>query len=162
MTITFILNGEDVSVRAASGDRLVDVLREDFGLLSAKADCRKGTCGKCLVLVDGRLVPSCMIPAFKIRGREVVTLEGYVQTMEYEDLRKGIEEAGLETCGFCESGLILALGSLLESSARPTREEILETISSVQCRCTDPETTISAALAAADHRSRRTYRRGRQ
>ncbi|HUX41019.1 MAG TPA: 2Fe-2S iron-sulfur cluster-binding protein [Rectinemataceae bacterium] len=162
MTITFILNGEDVSVRATSGDRLVDILREDFGLLAAKADCRKGTCGKCLVLLDGKLVPSCMVPAFKIRGREVITFEGFVQTVEYEDIRQGVEEAGLETCGFCESGLLLALGSLLESSARPSREEVLEAISSVQCRCTDPETTITAALSAADRRARRTYRRGRQ
>lgn len=162
MTVTFILNGEDVSARVSSGHRLIDVLRENFGLLAAKADCRKGTCGKCLVLLDGKLVPACMVPVFKVRGREVVTMEGFVQTVEYEDLRKGIEETGLETCGFCEAGLTLALGSLLDSSSRPTREEVLEAISPVQCRCTDPETTIAAAMAAADHRAKRTYRRDRK
>jgi carbon-monoxide dehydrogenase small subunit len=162
MTLTFILNGEDVSATIRTGDRLVDVLRDGFHLLAAKADCRKGTCGKCLVLINGRLVPSCMVPAFRIRGKEIVTLEGFMQTDEYGDIKKGIEEAGLETCGFCDSGVILSIASLLEARPRPSREDILEYLSVVQCRCSDPESTLRAAEASAEARSRRLYNRGRQ
>ena len=161
MTLSFILNGEDVSASIRSGDRLVDVLRETFHLLAAKADCRKGTCGKCLVLVNGRLVPSCMVPAFRVRGKEIVTSEGVMQTNEYGDIRKGIEETGLETCGFCDSGIILAIAALLETKPRPTRAEMLENLSVVQCRCTDPEATLRAVEAASEARSRRLYHRGR-
>ena len=162
MTVSFILNGEDVSPRIRSGDRLVDLLREGFGLLSAKADCRKGSCGKCLVLMNGRLVPSCMIPAFRVKGKEIVTFEGYATTDEYADIRQGMAEAGLETCGFCDAGTVLSLASLLESRPRPSRTDILEHLSAVQCRCTDPETAILAALAASEARARRLYHRGRQ
>jgi carbon-monoxide dehydrogenase small subunit len=162
MTISFILNGEDVSAKIRSGDRLVDLLREAFGLVATKADCRKGSCGKCLVLMGGRLVPSCLVPAFRVRGKEVVTLEGYVQTDEYADVRRGIEEAGLETCGFCDSGTVLAIASLLEQRQRPTDAEILDFLAVIQCRCTDPEALLHAANAAGEARARRLYHRGRQ
>ena len=162
MTLSFILNGDDVQAKFRSGDRLVDVLREQFGLVAAKADCRKGSCGKCLVLVNGRLVPSCMLPAFRVRGKEVVTFEGYSQTEDFKDIRQGIAESGLETCGFCDAGTVLAIASLLETRQRPPRAEILEYLSMVQCRCSDPETMISAVLAAAEARARRLYHRGRQ
>jgi carbon-monoxide dehydrogenase small subunit len=162
MTVSFILNGEDVSPQVRSGDRLVDVLREAFGLLAVKADCRKGSCGKCLVLLNGKLVPSCLIPAFRVRGREVVTLEGYAQTDDFRDIRQGVMDSGLETCGFCDSGILLAIAALLEAHPRPTREEALDYLSVVQCRCTDPETTLRAAFAASEARARRLYHRGRQ
>ncbi|MEI6388364.1 MAG: 2Fe-2S iron-sulfur cluster-binding protein [Spirochaetota bacterium] len=162
MIVNFILNGEDVSLRARSGDRLIDILRDSFSLHGAKADCRKGTCGKCLVVMDGRLVPACMVLAFKVRGREIITIEGFVQTDEYKDVEEGIREVGLETCGFCDAGVILAIASAIEGQTRPGRAEIIDALSSVQCRCTDPETTLRAALAAADAKDRRLYARVRK
>ncbi len=162
MTFSFILNGEDVLVKARSADRLVDLLRERFGLLGPLADCRHGACGKCLILLDGRLAPSCMLPAFKVRGREVITLEGFSQTDEYADIKGGFEEAGLELCGFCDNGRILAVAALLERNARPSRDEILGELSAVPCRCADPETLTQAVAAAAERRARRLYHRARQ
>jgi carbon-monoxide dehydrogenase small subunit len=159
MTISFILNGEDVSLNARSYERLSDVIRGRFGLTGMKSDCRRGTCGKCLVLLDGRLAPSCLLPVFRVRGREVVTIEGFAQTDEYADIAKGFAEAKLETCGFCEAGKILATAALLERRARPSPAEILEEMSAVPCRCTDPDALVRGVQAAAEFRARRQYRR---
>lgn len=161
MTLSFILNGEDVNVRVRSVDRLSDVLRGSFGLLGLKSDCRSGRCGKCLILLNGRIVPSCILPAFRIRGMEVVTIEGFSQTDEYQDIVAGFRSAGVETCGFCDSAKILATANLLERQTRPTDEEILEQLSMVRCRCTDPEILVRGVQAAAERRSRRLYHRAR-
>lgn len=162
MTISFILNGEDVSLNARSYERLADALRERFGLLGVKADCRRGTCGKCLVLLDGRLAPSCLLPVFRVRGREVVTIEGFSQTDEFADVTRGFKEAGVETCGFCDSGKILAAASLLDRLARPSPAEILEEMASVPCRCTDPDALVRGVHAAAELKAKRHYRRAGQ
>jgi carbon-monoxide dehydrogenase small subunit len=162
VTLTFILNGEDVSVRARTVDRLSDILRGHFGLLGVQSDCRCGRCGRCLVFLDGRLVPSCIVPAFRARGREVVTLEGFALTDEYRDIAEGFASAGVETCGFCEAGKIMAAAALLERRSRPAREEILEQLSSAPCRCTDPESLVKAVQGAAEARARRLYRRAGQ
>jgi carbon-monoxide dehydrogenase small subunit len=162
MTVSFILNGEDVSVNARSYERLADTLRERFGLLGLKADCRRGVCGKCLVLLDGRLAPSCLLPVFRVRGHEVITIEGFTQTDEFGDINEGFREAAIELCGFCDSGKILATAALLERKARPTAKEILEEMASVPCRCTDPDAMVRAVQAAAEFRARRLYRRASQ
>ena len=162
MTISFILNGDDVSVGIRSGDRLADVLRGHFGLLGVAVDCRRGVCGRCLVFLDGSLVPSCLLPAFKARGREVVTIEGFSQTDEYADVSQGFFLAGVETCGFCETGKILVASALLDHSSRPSEEEILAAMASVSCRCTDPDLLVKGVQMASELRARRLYHRARQ
>ena len=162
MTISFILNGEDVSVQARSVDRLSDILRERFGLLGVRSDCRCGRCGRCLVFLDNRLLPSCIVPAFAARGREIVTIEGYSLTEDYIDIAAGFLDAGVLTCGFCEGPKIMAAAALLERSPRPSPEEILEHMSSAPCRCTDPESIVKAVQAVAERRARRIYRRAGQ
>jgi carbon-monoxide dehydrogenase small subunit len=80
VTISFILNGEDVVVRTNAERRLIDILRGTFQLLGAKSGCNVGTCGGCSVIFNGLVVKSCLIPAFRIRGSEIITLEGFSQT----------------------------------------------------------------------------------
>jgi aerobic carbon-monoxide dehydrogenase small subunit len=162
MTVSFILNGEDVSAKARSVDRLSDLLRDAFGLLGVRSDCRCGRCGRCFIFLAGRLVPSCIVPAFNVRGKEVVTIEGFAQTEDYRDITEGFKAAGVETCGFCESAKIMATASLLERRPRPAPAEILEHMSSAPCRCTDPEAIVKAVQAAAELRARRLYRRASQ
>ncbi len=162
MTIDFILNGDDVKARVRTVDRLSDLLRDRFGLLGVQADCRCGRCGRCLVFLDGRLVPSCIVPAFRVRGVEIVTIEGFALTDEYQDIVGGFAHAGLETCGFCENAKIMVAAALLERRSRPGREEILEHFSAAPCRCTDPEILVKAVQAAAERRARRLYRRADQ
>jgi aerobic carbon-monoxide dehydrogenase small subunit len=162
MTISFILNGEDVTAKARSVDRLSDVLRDQFDLLGVQSDCRCGRCGRCLVFLDGRLVPSCILPAFKARGREIITIEGFSQTEDYRDISEGFKKAGVETCGFCESSKAMAASALLERSPRPSPTEILAFMSVAQCRCTDPDALVRAVQASSELKARRLYRRAGQ
>jgi aerobic-type carbon monoxide dehydrogenase small subunit (CoxS/CutS family) len=159
MTISFILNGEDVSANTRSVDRLSDILRERFGLLGVRSDCRCGRCGRCLVFLNGRLVPSCIVPAFAAKGKEIITIEGYALTEDYIDITEGFKDAGVATCGFCDASKIMATAALLEHTPRPSPEQILDQLSSAPCRCTDPEAVVKAVQAVAERRSKRLYHR---
>jgi carbon-monoxide dehydrogenase small subunit len=159
MTIGFILNGEDVVIRTNAECRLIDILRGTFQLLEAKSGCNVGTCGGCSVIFNGLVVKSCLIPAFKIRDCEIITLEGFSQTNEYQDIVQGFAEAGLETCGFCNAGKILAAEALLSRNPRPSRDEILPAFRDIKCRCTEPESLVQGVLAAMEKRQRRLYGR---
>jgi carbon-monoxide dehydrogenase small subunit len=159
MTIGCILNGEDVVIRSEADARLIDILRGNFGLLGAKSGCLTGKCGVCSVIFNGRVCPACLIPAFRIRGSEIITIEGFSLTNEYQDIITGFTQAGMETCGYGGTGQILAAELLLEQQERPDREAILAGFSGIKCRCTDPETLARALTMAADIRQRRLYGR---
>jgi aerobic carbon-monoxide dehydrogenase small subunit len=162
MTITFILNGEDVSAKIRSADRLSDILRDSFGLFGVRSDCRCGRCGRCLVFLGGRLVPSCIVPAFAARGKEIITIEGFAQTDDYIDIAAGFLDAGVVTCGFCEGPKIMVAAALLERNPRPDPATIIEHMSSTPCRCTDPDSLVRAVQAVAERRAKRMYRRAGQ
>jgi carbon-monoxide dehydrogenase small subunit len=159
MTIGFILNGEDVVVRAEADMRLINILRGHFGLLGAKTGCLAGKCGVCSVIFNGEVTKACLIPAFRIRESEVITIEGFSQTDEYQDIITGFLKTGLETCGFCRAGKVLSAEALLERKNRPSREEILGAFDGVRCRCTNPENLVEALGAIAEIRQRRLYGR---
>jgi carbon-monoxide dehydrogenase small subunit len=160
MTINFILNGEDVVIRTEADGRLLDILRGSFKLLGTKTGCLSGRCGVCFVILNSKVVPSCLVPAFQIRNSEIITIEGFSQTDEYQDVIAGFTRAGVECCGYCDSGKILAASALLERIPRPSREEILSAFTGIRCRCTEPETLVEGVLTAADVRQRRLYGRG--
>ncbi|MDR3343153.1 MAG: aldehyde oxidoreductase, partial [Treponema sp.] len=103
--------------------------------------------------------PSCLVPAFRIRDREIITIEGFVQTDEYHDIMAGFAQAQVETCGYCDTAKILAAEALLDQAPRPTRQEILAAYRDVKCRCTEPESLVQGVLAAVDIRQRRLYGR---
>jgi carbon-monoxide dehydrogenase small subunit len=159
MTVDFILNGEDVVIRTEPNDRLVNILRANFGLLGTKAGCLSGKCGFCTVTFNGSVTPSCLIPAFRIRGSEIITIEGFRQTYEYQDIVAGFAKAGLKNCSFCETGKIMQAGALLEKSRRPTRQEILHAFGGIKCRCTNPDDLVAGIEKAAEIRQRRLYGR---
>jgi carbon-monoxide dehydrogenase small subunit len=157
MTMTFILNGEDVMVDSNPESRLVDVLRANFNLLGAKTGCNIGACGTCSIIFNGNVVKSCLIPAFKIRGREIITIEGLSQTIDYQDIVQGFSDTGFEDCGFCTTGKILATEALLGRNTAPSREEILLAFNGIRCRCTEPEALVQGVMAASKYRRRRLY-----
>jgi carbon-monoxide dehydrogenase small subunit len=159
MTLGFILNGEDVVVKADADRRLIDILRNHFKLLGAKAGCLSGVCGGCSVIFNGKVVPSCLIPAFRIRGSEIITIEGFSQTNEYQDIREGFSRSGVENCGYCDAGKILVVETLLGRNLRPTRDEILLAFRGIKCRCTEPDSLVAGVLATSEIRQRRLYGR---
>ena len=159
MTVNFILNGEDVSVTCDAGVRLIDILRGDFGLFGAKAGCLTGQCGACSVILNEKVVPACLIPAFRIKGREIITIEGFSQTIEYQEIVDGFASSHVGNCGYCEAGKILCTEALLEQNTAPSNEEILFGFSGIKCRCTNVERILKAVNEIAGIRYRRLYGR---
>jgi len=157
MTINFILNGEDVVIRCEAGVRLIDILRESFGLFGAKSGCLTGQCGACSVFFNGRVSLACLIPAFKIRGSEIITIEGFSQTVEYQEIMSGFIEAHLGNCGYCEAGKVLCAEALLNQIPSPSKEEIIRGFSGIKCRCTNVERLIRAVDIISALRQKRLY-----
>jgi len=157
MTINFILNGEDVVFNAETGVRLIDVLRGNFGLFGSKPGCLSGQCGACTIIFNGQVSPACLIPAFKIQGSEVITIEGFSQTIEYQEIMNVFAEVHLGNCGYCEAGKVLCTEALLEHIPNPTKEEILMGFSGIKCRCTNAERLVKAVNIIAAIRKKRLY-----
>lgn len=159
MNIGFILNGEDVVVRCGAMVRLIDILRNDFGLMGTKIGCLAGKCGLCTVIFNGSVSLSCLIPAFRLQKSEVITIEGFSLTDECQDIVSGFDEVELGGCEYCRTGKILLAGALFGRSKRPSRDEILRTVDGVRCRCTDPGKLVEGMEKALETRMRRLYGR---
>ncbi|MDR0443810.1 MAG: 2Fe-2S iron-sulfur cluster binding domain-containing protein [Treponema sp.] len=159
MTIGFILNGEDVVVRTEAGVRLIDILRGNFGLLGSKTSCLEGQCGACTVIFNGQVSPACLLPAFKIRGSEIITIEGFSQTIEYHEIMDGFRLANLGNCGYCMPGKILCTSALLDRTLSPSKKEILIGFSGIKCRCTNVENLLEAVNIISGIRHKRLYGR---
>ncbi|MCL2066570.1 MAG: 2Fe-2S iron-sulfur cluster-binding protein [Treponema sp.] len=154
MTVGFILNGEDVTINCEPDIKLIDILREAFGLFGAKPGCLSGQCGACSVIFNGLVSPACLIPAFRIRGSEIITIEGFSQTNEYQEIINGFILANLKNCGYCQNGKILCAEALLDKISHPTREETINGFSGIKCRCTNIEQLIQAVDIIAGMRRR--------
>lgn len=149
MDINFILNGKSVTSKADPTRRLLDVLREEFRLTAAKEGCGEGECGACAVLIDGRLVNSCLLPMILVEGKSVVTLEGYKTTQRFQALKAGFQEAGSVQCGFCTPGFVLAAEALLSEYPSPTQEQAAIAVEGNLCRCTGYAMIIEGILNAS-------------
>ena len=159
MTINFILNGQDEMINTSPELRLIDILRGTYHLLGSKAGCYCGICGFCSVIFNDNVVKSCVIPAFSIEGSEIITIEGFSQTDEYQDILQGFLEAGTETCGYCYTGKVLTTEALLSKNPRPSAKDILAAFRGIKCRCTEPESLVQGVLSVAEKRQRRQYGR---
>lgn len=107
ITITFNLNGSEVTAQTSPNKRLVDFLREDMGMLSVKEGCGEGECGACTVIYNGNAVTSCLMLAGQVNGGSVITLEGVSKNGELNYIQKAFAEAGAVQCGYCTPGMIL-------------------------------------------------------
>jgi xanthine dehydrogenase molybdenum-binding subunit len=134
--VSFTLNGQPVAMEPASGESLLDALRERFGVVSIKDGCQpQGQCGCCLALIDGRPLVTCAFEARRAEGRDVLTLEG-VSAREREVVSRALAAAGGVQCGFCIPGIALRAKHLLDRQAAPSRDEITRAIDLHLCRCT--------------------------
>ncbi|AKX94783.1 nicotinate dehydrogenase small FeS subunit [Moorella thermoacetica] len=144
------VNGREYQVEAPADITLLELLREYLGLTGTKEGCGKGECGACTVLLDGQAVNSCLIPAAKAEGAEVLTIEGLASPDgKLHPLQEAFITEGAVQCGFCTPGMILSAKALLDSNPRPGREEIKMALSGNLYRCTGYAKIIAAVEKAA-------------
>ena len=147
---TLHVNGDHREVRDSwVGESLLDVLRDRLGLLGVKGACEQGECGSCSVLVDDRLVCSCLVMAASSVGQRIVTVEGIAPVGAPSDVQQAFVDAGAVQCGFCTPGLIMAAHDLLERIPSPTETQVREELAGNVCRCTGYGRIIDAVQRVA-------------
>ncbi len=135
--INFMLNNEAVSAEVEPQWTLLYLLREVLGLKGSKEGCGYGECGACTVILDGKAVNSCILPALEAEGRNVTTIEGLAsKDGKLSRLQEAFVDQGAVQCGFCTPGMIMSAHALLLENPNPTDEEIKESVEGNLCRCT--------------------------
>jgi xanthine dehydrogenase YagT iron-sulfur-binding subunit len=147
--VTLNINGKKSSFQLEPRVTLLDALRNYGPLTGTKEVCDRATCGACTVLVDGKLVYSCMKLAIDTQGPEITTIEGLAKDGQLTNVQQAFIECDALMCGFCTPGLVLATTALLESNPKPTVDEIKRGCSGNICRCGTYPHVIKAALKAS-------------
>jgi carbon-monoxide dehydrogenase small subunit len=155
-TLTFTVNGRRRRVTVAPMKRLLDVLREDCGLPGTKEGCGEGECGACTVLLDGRAVNSCLVPAVQAGGTTILTVEGLARGARLTALQEAFVGMGGAQCGICTPGILLSAHELLRRTRGrvPSDPEVREALAGNLCRCTGYQKIVDAVRAAARPRGR--------
>jgi len=147
--VTTTVNGDPVEFLCETGQTLLEALRDELRLTGTKEGCGTGDCGACSVIVDGRLLCSCLMLAVEAEGKAIATVEGMADGETLHPLqRKFIEHAALQ-CGICTPGILIAARSLLERNPDPTESEIRYWLAGNLCRCTGYHKIVDAVLDAA-------------
>ena len=146
--ITFIVNGNEVTVNVPGDMPLLWVLRDKLGLTGTKYGCGEGSCGSCTVHVNGEAAYSCIIPIAEVAGQKITTIEGLSSDGSHPLQRAWIEEQ-VPQCGYCQPGAIMQAASLVAGNASPSREQIIDHMQSVICRCGTYPRMIRAIERAA-------------
>ena len=147
--ITFMLNNQSVVTDKSPATRLLDILREDFNFTGVKEGCGEGECGACAVLLNDRLVNSCLVPLGTVHNQTVLTIEGLSQTKQGKLLIDCYSKEGAVQCGFCTPGMLMASHALLAENPHPTDLEIKIGLSGNLCRCTGYNMIVNAVQRAA-------------
>jgi carbon-monoxide dehydrogenase small subunit len=154
--LNITVNGKKHAVVVQSHERLLDVLRDRLGLKGTKEGCSTGDCGICAVLMDGKLVNSCLVFAIQARNKEIVTIEGVGTAEKLHPIQRAFMKWNASQCGYCIPAMILASKELLDRNPNPTTEEIRNATSGIICRCTgyvkifEAIKTAAAEMRAAD------------
>jgi carbon-monoxide dehydrogenase small subunit len=147
--ISLVVNGERHETEIWAGESLLYALRERLGLPGSKNACEQGECGSCSVLLDGRLVCSCLVLAAQADGHDVVTVEGLARDGELHPVQEAFAATGAVQCGFCTPGFVVATADLLGRNPDPSDDEIREALSGNLCRCTGYQKILDAVHLAA-------------
>ena len=134
--IRFTVNGVEQTADPVGPESLLTTLRDRLGLFGSKNACEQGECGSCSVLLDGRLVCSCLVMAADADGSNVVTVEGVANDERLHRVQQALIDAGGVQCGFCTPGIVVAAAHLLETTTHPTELDIREALAGNICRCT--------------------------
>ena len=148
--VTARINGERVEFSCDAAQSLLECLREIHGLRGPKIGCTDGNCGACAVLLDGKLVNSCLVLAAEIDGHDVVTIEGLAEWPGLHPIQEAFVEEDALQCGYCTPGMIMAAKALLDTIPSPSEPQIREWMAGNLCRCTGYETIVRAVHSAAE------------
>jgi Aerobic-type carbon monoxide dehydrogenase, small subunit CoxS/CutS homologs len=148
--IEVTLNGRHRALDVAVHHSLLDVLRQDLRLTGTKECCLVGECGACSVILDGRIVDSCLVLAVEVDGSEITTVEGLASDGGLSPLQQAFLDKGAVQCGFCIPGQLMAAEAFLRDTPAPTREAAEEAIAGNLCRCAGYEQILDAIMAVAE------------
>ena len=149
IAIAFELNGRPVETTVAPEVALIDMLRDTFELRGAKRSCDMQVCGACAVLLDGKPVSACTVPAFEARGKSVLTVEGLAADPDSRPLVEAFVDCAAFQCGYCTPGMLLTAKSLLDVRPDVSEEEVKEHMRGNLCRCTGYKKIVEAVMQAA-------------
>jgi carbon-monoxide dehydrogenase small subunit len=149
IALTFTVNGAVRTVQVHPMTRLLDVLRDELQLTGAKEGCGEGECGACAVLMDGRLVTSCLIPAGQAQGSVITTVEGLARGEQLTPLQDAFIVHNATQCGFCTPGMLLAAEDLLHRCPNPSEDQIRHGLAGNLCRCTGYVKIVDAVREAS-------------
>jgi aerobic-type carbon monoxide dehydrogenase small subunit (CoxS/CutS family) len=152
VTVAFKINGRPRTVKAEPRATLLDLIRDRLDLTGTKKICDRGECGGCTVILDGRPVYACMLPALDVRGRSVTTIEGIGAAGRLHPLQEAFIEKDALQCGFCTPGFVVAAKALLDRTPSPTAPEVREALGGHLCRCGTYTRIVEAVMAAAGRR----------
>ncbi len=146
--IRFTVNNEPCEIETWPMSRLLDVLRLDLRLTGTKEGCGEGECGACSVMLDGRLVNSCLIPALQVEGANIQTIEGVADGTRLHQVQQAFITHGAAQCGICTPGMVMAALELLNTHPDPTDAQIREGLAGNICRCTGYMRIFEAVVRA--------------
>jgi carbon-monoxide dehydrogenase small subunit len=149
MKIIFSLNERPVEIEVKPWETALSVLREQLGLTGTKEGCGIGECGACTILVDSLAVDSCLMPAPKLDGTRVETVEGLRRGELLHPIQEAFLSKGAVQCGYCTPGMLMSAKALLDKNPNPQRDEVVETLSGNLCRCTGYVQILEAVEEAA-------------
>ena len=148
--VTLQVNGEDHEVEIEPNRLLLQVLRDDICLTGTKEGCSIGVCGACSVIVEGRLVSSCLTLAVACQGKEITTIEGLAKDGKLDPIQQAFLEYGGFQCGICTPGQIIAAKALLDTNPNPSEEEVKEWMSGNLCHCTGYYKILESVMAVVN------------
>lgn len=149
LIVSTTVNGDAQEFLCDPGMTLLDALREEMGLTGSKEGCGSGDCGACTVILDGKMVCSCLVLAGEAEGRQVNTIEGVAEGSELHPVQRKFLELGALQCGFCTPGFIVAAKALLDREPNPSETEIRYWLAGNLCRCTGYDKIVRAVQDAA-------------
>ncbi len=155
INVSFEVNSEPVSLQVKPYETLLETLRERLDLIGAKEACGLGACGACTVIVDGIPLRSCLVLTPEVNGASITTIEGLGKNGNLHPLQESFMEKGAVQCGFCTSGIIMTAKALLDRNKKPSKKEVVKTMSSNICRCTGYKKIVEAVEDAASKRKSR-------